>query len=122
MSSFPSSACTIFKPTTASRVLQEIFRVLKPGSRLINADKYPPDDPSEFSRVLQAHMSLFFDGIRATKHAKLLQTVILHELTDFAPERIMPAQAALQSLSQIGFHNAHFTYRQNFDAVLVTSK
>lgn len=100
-----------------SRVLREIHRVLKPEGFFVNGDKYPPDDPAEFYRILPLHLAPFFDVLGPTGRSDFLKEVVLHELADLAPDRIMKADEFLHEVSEIGFGGCKFTGRKNFDAV-----
>ncbi|MFA5810337.1 MAG: class I SAM-dependent methyltransferase [Thermoleophilia bacterium] len=106
-----------FERTYRNRVLQEIHRVLKPDGLFVNGDKYPPDDPTEFYRILPLHLAPFFDVLGPAGRADLLKEVVLHELADFAPDRIMKENEFLREVSEIGYGECKFTYRKNFDAV-----
>lgn len=105
-----------------NQVLQEIYRTLKPGGLLIAADKFPPDDPMMFSKLLQDHIGLFVDGIAPSGRFDLLKEVVLHELADFSPERIMKKQESLQIMMNLGFQNCRFIFRRNFDCVFLANK
>lgn len=105
-----------------NRVLREIHRTLTGSGLFINADKYPPDDAAEFSRILQDHIRLFFDGIVPSGRLDLLKDVVLHELADFSPQRIMKETESVESMIALGFHDCRFHFRKNFDCVLTARK
>ena len=45
------------------KVVDEIYRVLKPGGRFINGDRYALDDISRHTRITQEEVSGYFQGL-----------------------------------------------------------
>ena len=111
-----------FLGSCRNEVLRTIFRVLKPQGLFVNGDKYPQDDPFEFYEVLQEHMAPFLDVLGSHGRFDLLKGLVLHELADFAPDRIMKEKDSLRTMSEIGYCECKFVYRKNFDAVLLGYK
>jgi ubiquinone/menaquinone biosynthesis C-methylase UbiE len=105
-----------------NQVLEEIYRVLVPGGLLINCDKYPQNDLVEYHRALEKHISQLLDAVGASGSFELLKEVMMHELSDFSPERIIKEDDFLQRLSEIGYSNGQLIYRQNLDAVVIAHK
>lgn len=105
-----------------NQVLEEIYRVLMPGGLLINCDKYPQNDPVEYHRALEKHISQLLDAVGASGSFELLKEVMMHELSDFSPERIIKEDDFWQRLSEIGYSNGQLIYRQNLDAVVIAHK
>lgn len=106
-----------FERTYRSRILREIYRILKPGGLFVNGDKYPPDDTAEFYRLLPLHLAPFFDTLGPAGRADLLKEVVLHELADLAPDRVMKEGEFMRQAREIGYDNCEFIGRRNFDAV-----
>jgi tRNA (cmo5U34)-methyltransferase len=111
-----------FLGSCRNEVLTTIFRALKPQGLFVNGDKYPPDDPFEFYEVLQEHMAPFLDVLGSHGRFDLLKRLVLHELADFAPDRIMKEKDSLRTMSEIGYCECKIVYRKNCDAVLLGYK
>ena len=105
-----------------NQVLEEIYRVLVPGGILLNCDKSPQNDPVEYHCALEKHMALILDAVGVSGNVELLKELIMHELSDFSPERIMKENDFLHKLSEIGYCNSQLIYRQNLDGVFIASK
>lgn len=105
-----------------NQVLEEIYRVLGPGGLFINCDKYPQNDAVEYHHALEKHMALLLDTVGRVGNFELLKELIMHELSDFSPERIMKEDDFLQRLSEIGYRNGQLIYRQNLDGVVIAYK
>lgn len=108
-----------FERTYRNRALREIYRILKPGGLFVNGDKYPPDDPAEFYRMLPLHLAPFFDVLGPAGRADLLKEVVMHELADLAPDRVMKENEFLREASEIGYGGCKFTCRKNYDVVFL---
>ena len=104
------------------QVVEEIYRVLMPGGIFINCDKYPQNDPLEYHCALEKHMGLILDTVGASGNIELLKELILHELNDFSPERIIKENDFLQLLAEIGYSNPQLVDRHNLDGVVIAKK
>jgi hypothetical protein len=67
-------------------------------------------------------MAPFLDALGSPGRFDRLRELVLHELADFAPDRIMKERDSLRTMSEIGYCGCKFVYRKNFDAVLLGYK
>ena len=110
-----------FERSYRSRVLREIYRVRKPQGLFVNGDKYPPDDPAEFYRMLPLHLAPFSTSWDRRAGQIALKEVVMHELADLAPDRIMNKGEFMRQALDIGFSGPEFFSRRNFDAVFAVT-
>jgi tRNA (cmo5U34)-methyltransferase len=119
-----ASAYTIhnFLDAYRSAVLDEVFRVLRPGGTFVNGDRYALDDLVEQMRLTQTEARHFIDVLVPRRRADLLQQWILHLFSDASPERVMRLGPAVQRMHEIGFVGIEARFRQGFHAVMVAAK
>jgi ubiquinone/menaquinone biosynthesis C-methylase UbiE len=102
-------------------VHQAIFRVLKPGGRFINGDRFTVDEEQRFQR-LHCVLERFFDLFVPLGKMDLLRASVLHEIGDEAPERLMREDDTLRELAAIGFNNVGVQKRLLMASLLVASR
>lgn len=103
------------------RVYDQIFRVLKPGGLLINADKYAQSGQAHRD-ALNWQLGLFFDVLVPRQKYDLLRDWVLHYVEDERRGRVMPETDAMARLKRAGFADVAIVYRKHMDAVLVARK
>lgn len=102
-------------------VHEAIFRVLKPGGRFINADRYTVNEEQRFQR-LHCILERFFGVFVPLGKMDLLRASVLHEVADEAPERLMREDDTLRELAAIGFSNIAIQRRLLMASLLVASR
>jgi tRNA (cmo5U34)-methyltransferase len=102
-------------------VYDQIFRVLKPGGLLINADKYAQSGQAHRD-ALNWQLGRFFDVLVPRQKYDLLRDWVLHYVEDELPGRVMPEVDAIARLKRAGFADIAIVYRKHMDAVLVARK
>lgn len=115
------SAYTIhnFPSNYREKLFSELYRILKPGGLLINADKYALDDEISHKKTLDEQIKRFdvYDDI-GRSDVKLEWT--RHYLED---EEIKFTEAEQFSIfSELNFKNAEIVFREGMDAIFVAYK
>lgn len=105
-----------------SKVLREIFRVLKPGGLFVNADKYAHDDEAQHKQELEWQLRQFKEQFTAIGRLDLVEEWTRHYLEDNDPDVLMKESVSLTDLRRIGFSNPRVTYRQHMEAVVIAVK
>src|SRR5690606_17024727 len=67
------------------RVLEEIFRVLKPGGIFVNGDRYALDDSLAHLQSIQDEVRQYFRTFTALNRIDLLEQWIVHLFSDESP-------------------------------------
>ena len=101
--------------------LKQCFRVLKPGGVFINGDKFAQTASLHKVAVL-SQFSTFLDVYATADRLNFLREMILHNLEDEFPDRVMSEVSAKKEMIAIGFTNIKVKYRRNMEAVLVSLK
>ena len=102
-------------------VLQEVYRVLRPGGRLLDADKIAQIGEEHFqAREWQIHK--FIEVLAPAQRNDLLEKIILHYMADEEPNRIRYEDKAIEELEAIGFQDVRLFDRQYMDAIIVALK
>ncbi|MDD5276909.1 MAG: class I SAM-dependent methyltransferase [Methylovulum sp.] len=119
-----ASAYTLHNFINAYRqeVIQEIFRVLKPGGQFINGDRYALDDISNHTRHIQEEISGYFKVLIRANKPDLLEQWIVHLFNDESENHVMRESAALQQLHGAGFTEINLTHRLQVNALVTATK
>ncbi|MGY6277798.1 methyltransferase domain-containing protein [Methylomonas sp. MgM2] len=119
-----ASAYTLhnFEQAYRKRVVGEIYRVLVPGGRFINGDRYALDDVQLHTRNTQQEVAGYFEVLKRMDRLDLLEQWVLHVIGDEAENRIMRESAALSQLSDAGFHDVRLTERRKGNALVTAVK
>jgi tRNA (cmo5U34)-methyltransferase len=104
------------------RVLEEIFRVLKPGGLFINGDRYAVDDAAEHLRNTQEEVKGYFRVFLEMNRPDLLEQWIVHLFSDESEEHIMRLQSALEAMTGIGFTDIGLHFRDGTNALVSAVK
>nr|WP_196806608.1 class I SAM-dependent methyltransferase [Methylobacter luteus] len=119
-----ASAYTLhnFQNTYRQKVIEEIFRVLKPGGQFINGDRYSLDDISGHTRVVQQEVSGYFKILTKANKLDLLESWIVHLFNDESENHIMRESLALNQLREIGFSQINLSHRMEANALVTAIK
>jgi ubiquinone/menaquinone biosynthesis C-methylase UbiE len=104
------------------RVLEEIFRTLKPGGLFINGDRYAVDDAAEHLRNTQEEVKGYFRVFLEMNRSDLLEQWIVHLFSDESEEHIMRLQPALETMTEIGFTDIGLHFRDGVNALVSAVK
>jgi ubiquinone/menaquinone biosynthesis C-methylase UbiE len=102
-------------------VMKQSFRVLKPGSLFVNADKYSLEGQEMFDE-LGLQLERFFDAFVPLGKIELLREWVLHNVADQAPDRVMREKDAVKEMEEIGFVDINVHYRHGLEAVVSGKK
>ena len=119
-----ASAYTLhnFRDDYRGEVIREIYRVLKPGGRFINGDRYALNDASEHTRAVQREVAEYFRVLTGLNRLDLLENWIIHLFNDESGHRIMREAAALAGMAEAGFVHVASSHRQEVNALVVADK
>ena len=104
------------------RVLEEVWRVLKPGGLFVNGDRYAVDDAAEHLKNTQEEVRGYFRVFNEMKRQDLLEQWIVHLFSDESEEHIMRLRPALDAMAEIGFQNIEQHFREGVNALISASK
>ncbi len=104
------------------QVIHELYRVLKPGGRFINGDRYALDDVSAHTRNTQQEVAEYFKVLTGLERLDLLEHWIIHLFNDESENHIMRESVAMQQLRNAGFESIRFKSRNAVNALLVAAK
>ena len=119
-----ASAFTLHNFTSDYRekVLQEMYRVLRPGGIFVNADKYALDDESKHKEALSWQLQQFKDKFSEINRIDLIEKWTSHYVRDDQPEIIMKESESITSMSKIGFQEIKIVFRKKMEAVVKARK
>lgn len=119
-----ASAYTLhnFQNIYRQKVVEEIFRVLKPGGQFINGDRYALDDISRHTRVVQQEVGGYFKILKEANKLDLLESWIVHLLSDESEDHVMRESIALNQLRQAGFSQIRLSHRMEANALVTAIK
>lgn len=119
-----ASAYTLhnFLDTYRNEVLQEVFRILTPGGRFINGDRYGLDDVSKHTRTVQDEVSGYFKVLTQINKLDVLEHWIVHLFSDESENHVMRESVALKQLSDAGFSSITLSHRLEVNALVTATK
>lgn len=119
-----ASAYTLhnFLDTYRKEVINEVFRILKPGGQFINGDRYGLDDISEHTRIIQEEVSRYFQVLIQINKLDVLEHWIVHLFSDESENHVMRESVALKQLRDTGFSNINLSHRLEVNALVTAIK
>lgn len=119
-----ASAYTLhnFRDDYRSDVIDEIFRVLKPGGQFVNGDRYALDDVFEHTRLVQQEIADYFKILLRENKPELLEHWIIHLFNDESQPHVMRESASLQRLRDAGFTEVTLSHRKTVNALVTAIK
>lgn len=119
-----ASAYTLhnFLDSYRKEVIQQIFRILKPGGQFINGDRYGLDDISKHTRIIQQEVSGYFKVLTRINKLDVLEHWIVHLFNDESENHVMRETAALNQLRDAGFSDIKLTHRLEVNALVTAVK
>ncbi len=119
-----ASAYTLhnFLDSYRKEVIQQIFRILKPGGQFINGDRYGLDDVSKHTRTIQEEVSGYFKALTLINKLDVLEHWIVHLFSDESENHIMRESVALDQLRVAGFSGINLNHRLEVNALVTAIK
>lgn len=119
-----ASAYTLhnFLDTYREKVIQQIFRILKPGGQFINGDRYGLDDISQHTRIIQHEVGGYFKVLTQLNKLDVLEHWIVHLFSDESANHVMRESVALSQLRDAGFTNIRLSHRLEVNALVTAIK
>ena len=119
-----ASAYTLhnFEADYRKRVIEESYRVLKPGGQFINGDRYALDDIDQHTRNTQQEVASYFEVLTGIDRLDLLKQWIIHLFSDESENHIMRESAALKQLNETGFQQVQLERCKDVNALVTAVK
>lgn len=119
-----ASAYTLhnFQNDYRRQVLAEIYRVLKPGGKFVNGDRYALDNVAEHTRNTQREIGGYFKVLTEINRLDLLEHWIVHLFGDESESCIMREAVALAQMADIGFREIELRERAEVNALVTALK
>ena len=119
-----ASAYTLhnFPADYRKQVIAEMYRVIKPGGRFINGDRYALNDVSAHTRCTQQEVEGYFKVLTGIGRLDLLEHWIIHLFNDESENHIMRETIALQQLAEAGFKQIELKLRLEVNALVTAVK
>ncbi len=111
-----------FESAYREQAHREIFRVLKPGGKFINGDRYGLNDISLHTQTIQQEVAGYFKVLIAEQRLDLLEHWIIHLFSDESENHVMRESHALKQLSDAGFSHIQLSNRIEVNALVRASK
>ncbi len=105
-----------------AEVINEIYRVLKPGGQFINGDRYGLDDISAHTRLIQNEVAGYFKALIKIDKLDVLEHWIVHLFADESENHVMRESVALQQLEHAGFKGIRLNNRCAVNALVTAIK
>jgi ubiquinone/menaquinone biosynthesis C-methylase UbiE len=104
------------------QVLAEIYRVLKPGGKFVNGDRYALDDISAHTRSIQREVGGYFKVLTEINRLDLLEHWIVHLFNDESENHVMRESVALAQMAEAGFREIDLQQRLEVNALVTAVK
>ncbi|MBD9361716.1 class I SAM-dependent methyltransferase [Methylomonas fluvii] len=104
------------------QVLAEIYRVLKPGGKFVNGDRYALDDISAHTRSIQREVGGYFKVLTDINRLDLLEHWIVHLFNDESENHVMRESVALAQMAEVGFRDIELQQRMEVNALVTALK
>lgn len=111
-----------FECTYRQQVIQEIFRVLKPGAWFVNGDRYALDDIDAHTRATQQEVAGYFKVLTGIERLDVLEHWIIHLFSDESENHVMREAVARQQMSEAGLQQIEFSSRLAVNALMTAIK
>lgn len=104
-----------------SKILKEIFRVLKKDGLFINADKIAPDNKEDYKKIYNKQVEMF-DVYDSVGEPDLKKEWVEHFAVDDHDSVRLDEGPFLKELKELGFGGVNTVYREMLEAVIVATK